>query len=199
MHFHQLIIALVKRLFADSIMSPARDLEMAETAHKNAHTDDKAAQRSVYCLLLVVACVLKPVRHCVISRHFPESRWKRSLIQSPVLTLNNYSLSCACLDFTGELLKTLSDYKGPIFSIKWNKKGNYLLSAGVDKVMYLPTRMCIVVTLLKIVKTATYKSYLLLCLQSNIVWDSNNWEVKQQFSFHQGNYMHFKAKTLQHW
>ncbi|RMX60907.1 hypothetical protein pdam_00003460, partial [Pocillopora damicornis] len=53
----------------------------------------------------------------------------------------------------GELVKTLGDYKGPIFSIKWNKKGNYLISAGVDK--------------------------------STFVWDSNNWEVKQQFSFHQ--------------
>lgn len=74
---------------------------------------------------------------------------------SPVLILDNYSLSCACLDLTGELLKTLSDYKGPIFSIKWNKKGNYLLSAGVDKVLYLPTSMYIVVTVQKIVKTAT--------------------------------------------
>lgn len=36
--------------------------------------------------------------------------------------------------FTGELVKTLCEHKGPIFSIKWNKKGNYLLSAGVDKV-----------------------------------------------------------------
>ncbi|KAK2557563.1 F-box-like/WD repeat-containing protein TBL1XR1 [Acropora cervicornis] len=53
----------------------------------------------------------------------------------------------------GELVRLLSDHKGPIFSIKWNKKGNYLLSAGVDK--------------------------------TAIVWDSNNWEVKQQFGFHQ--------------
>ena len=29
---------------------------------------------------------------------------------------------------------TLKEHKGPIFSIKWNKTGNYLLSAGVDKV-----------------------------------------------------------------
>ena len=47
-------------------------------------------------------------------------------------------MSCTGLVSTGELIKTLSDYKGPIFSIKWNKKGNYLLSAGVDKVQYLP-------------------------------------------------------------
>ena len=79
-----------------------------------------------------------------------------SLILVPGLTLDKYSLPCACLDLTGELLKTLSDYKGPIFSIKWNKKGNYLLSAGVDKVLYLPSIMCIVVTVLKIAKTAAY-------------------------------------------
>ena len=42
--------------------------------------------------------------------------------------------------FTGELVKTLGDYKGPIFSIKWNKKGNYLISAGVDKVKNLSIR-----------------------------------------------------------
>lgn len=40
----------------------------------------------------------------------------------------------SALSFPGELVKTLSDHKGPIFSIKWNKKGNYLLSAGIDKV-----------------------------------------------------------------
>lgn len=34
---------------------------------------------------------------------------------------------------SGQLITTLKEHKGPIFSIKWNKKGNYLLSAGVDK------------------------------------------------------------------
>ncbi|KAM7514392.1 hypothetical protein LguiA_003975 [Lonicera macranthoides] len=32
-----------------------------------------------------------------------------------------------------ELINTLTKHKGPIFSLKWNKKGDYLLSGSVDK------------------------------------------------------------------
>ena len=38
------------------------------------------------------------------------------------------------LCFSGRLVSTLGQHKGPIFALKWNKKGNYILSAGVDKV-----------------------------------------------------------------
>ncbi|UYV80652.1 TBL1XR1 [Cordylochernes scorpioides] len=33
----------------------------------------------------------------------------------------------------GVLLKSLGHMKGPIFALKWNKKGNYILSSGGDK------------------------------------------------------------------
>jgi transducin (beta)-like 1 len=33
----------------------------------------------------------------------------------------------------GRLISTLGQHKGPIFALKWNHKGNYILSAGVDK------------------------------------------------------------------
>ena len=39
----------------------------------------------------------------------------------------------------GRLASTLGQHKGPIFALKWNKKGNYILSAGVDKVIFLRT------------------------------------------------------------
>ncbi|KAL5961476.1 F-box-like/WD repeat-containing protein TBL1XR1 [Taenia solium] len=35
--------------------------------------------------------------------------------------------------FVGNLQKTLGQHKGPIFALKWNRKGNYILTAGVDK------------------------------------------------------------------
>lgn len=35
--------------------------------------------------------------------------------------------------FTGDLRSTLSKHKGPIFSLKWNKKGDYLLTGSCDK------------------------------------------------------------------
>lgn len=31
----------------------------------------------------------------------------------------------------GTLASTLGQHKGPIFALKWNKRGNYILSAGV--------------------------------------------------------------------
>eukprot|EP00188_Purpureofilum_apyrenoidigerum_P002220 Plantae.Rhodophyta-Purpureofilum_apyrenoidigerum.ctg2352.p1 GENE.Plantae.Rhodophyta-Purpureofilum_apyrenoidigerum.ctg2352~~Plantae.Rhodophyta-Purpureofilum_apyrenoidigerum.ctg2352.p1 ORF type:complete len:499 (+),score=65.89 Plantae.Rhodophyta-Purpureofilum_apyrenoidigerum.ctg2352:52-1548(+) len=34
---------------------------------------------------------------------------------------------------TGELLQTLNLHKGPIFSLKWNERGDFLLSSGIDK------------------------------------------------------------------
>ena len=44
----------------------------------------------------------------------------------------------SCTDFccylcSGELRSTLSKHKGPIFSLKWNKKGDYLLTGSCDK------------------------------------------------------------------
>lgn len=36
----------------------------------------------------------------------------------------------------GNLASTLGQHKGPIFALKWNKKGNSILSAGVDKVFH---------------------------------------------------------------
>ena len=36
-------------------------------------------------------------------------------------------------DTNGRQDKTLGQHKGPIFALKWNKTGNYILSAGVDR------------------------------------------------------------------
>lgn len=43
-------------------------------------------------------------------------------------------LSLFVCNVPGNLASTLGQHKGPIFALKWNKKGNYILSAGVDKV-----------------------------------------------------------------
>ena len=37
------------------------------------------------------------------------------------------------LAFLGELRSTLTKHKGPVFSLKWNKKGDYLLTGSCDK------------------------------------------------------------------
>lgn len=48
----------------------------------------------------------------------------------PFLKLTTYLLGAYWL---GELRSTLSKHKGPIFSLKWNKKGDYLLTGSCDK------------------------------------------------------------------
>lgn len=51
-----------------------------------------------------------------------------------------------CSLSTGNLASTLGQHKGPIFALKWNKKGNCILSAGVDKVQnYLIFLYCVCV------------------------------------------------------
>lgn len=45
------------------------------------------------------------------------------------------------LMFSGNLASTLGQHKGPIFALKWNKKGNFILSAGVDKVRHINSRI----------------------------------------------------------
>lgn len=44
----------------------------------------------------------------------------------------------------GRLASTLGQHKGPIFALKWNKEGNYILSAGVDKVSNLNALPCFI-------------------------------------------------------
>ncbi len=39
---------------------------------------------------------------------------------------------CLCAR-AGELKNTLNNHRGPIFSLKWNRKGDLLLSGSVDK------------------------------------------------------------------
>ena len=52
----------------------------------------------------------------------------------------------------GRLVSTLGQHKGPIFALKWNKKGNYILSAGVDKVRNFSSKsLCLLSVMLFIV------------------------------------------------
>jgi WD40 repeat protein len=41
--------------------------------------------------------------------------------------------SCGGYLWLGELKSTLSKHKGPIFSLKWNKRGDYILTGSCDQ------------------------------------------------------------------
>lgn len=50
-----------------------------------------------------------------------------------LLATGSYDGAARIWDKDGHLQKTLTKHQGPVFALKWNKKGNYLLSGGVDK------------------------------------------------------------------
>lgn len=57
--------------------------------------------------------------------------------EGTMLATGSYDGQARIWNPEGQLVTTLKEHKGPIFSIKWNKTGNYLLSAGVDKLSYV--------------------------------------------------------------
>ncbi|THD21946.1 F-box /WD repeat-containing protein ebi [Fasciola gigantica] len=59
----------------------------------------------------------------------------------------------------GRIAMTLGQHKGPIFALKWNRKGNYILTAGVDKASFMDQ-------------------------STTIIWESQTGRIAQQFAFH---------------
>ncbi|KAJ9540606.1 hypothetical protein OSB04_027112 [Centaurea solstitialis] len=53
--------------------------------------------------------------------------------EGTLLATGSYDGQARIWNTNGELKSTLSKHKGPIFSIKWNKKGDYLLTGSFDE------------------------------------------------------------------
>ncbi|KAB1200294.1 F-box-like/WD repeat-containing protein TBL1XR1, partial [Morella rubra] len=53
--------------------------------------------------------------------------------EGTLLATGSYDGQARIWTTNGELRSTLSKHKGPIFSLKWNKKGDYLLTGSCDK------------------------------------------------------------------
>ena len=68
----------------------------------------------------------------------------------------------------GRLEKTLGQHKGPIFALKWNKNGNYILSAGVDRYFWRGN-ICVLHNFVS---------------RTTIILDAATGQCKQQFAFH---------------
>ena len=55
------------------------------------------------------------------------------IISGNLLATGSYDGYARIWSTTGQKEKTLGQHKGPIFALKWNKTGNFILSAGVDR------------------------------------------------------------------
>ena len=85
----------------------------------------------------------------------------------------------------GNLEQTLGQHKGPIFALKWNKSGNYILSAGKRS----SNRFCKLSSISQISQQINnlnnvYKKFLTGVDRTTIIWDSKDGAAKQQFAFH---------------
>ncbi|KAE8749274.1 hypothetical protein FOCC_FOCC003981 [Frankliniella occidentalis] len=78
------------------------------------------------------------LRHCIQrgGTEVPSNKDVTSLdwnCDGTLLATGSYDGYARIWTTDGQLASTLGQHKGPIFALKWNKKGNYILSAGVDK------------------------------------------------------------------
>ncbi|OQR78546.1 F-box-like/WD repeat-containing protein TBL1XR1-like [Tropilaelaps mercedesae] len=78
------------------------------------------------------------LRHCIQrgGAEVPSNKDVTSLdwnSEGTLLATGSYDGFARIWTTEGRLASTLGQHKGPIFALKWNKKGNYILSAGVDK------------------------------------------------------------------
>ncbi|CAG9826222.1 unnamed protein product [Diabrotica balteata] len=78
------------------------------------------------------------LRHCIQKggTEVPSNKDVTSLdwnCDGSLLATGSYDGYARIWTSDGRLARTLGQHKGPIFALKWNKRGNYILSAGVDK------------------------------------------------------------------
>merc|ERR1719436_889444 len=78
------------------------------------------------------------LKHCIQmeGKEVPSNKDVTSLdwnCDGNLLATGSYDGYARIWSTTGTLEKTLGQHKGPIFALKWNKAGNYILSAGVDR------------------------------------------------------------------
>lgn len=78
------------------------------------------------------------LRHCIQrgGTEVPSNKDVTSLdwnCDGTLLATGSYDGYARIWTTDGRLASTLGQHKGPIFALKWNKRGNYILSAGVDR------------------------------------------------------------------
>ena len=91
----------------------------------------------IYLLRIIIFWYNFP--HCSIHFVFPLDQPDGNQVAT-----GSYDGIARIWSIEGELKASLVKHSGPVFALKWNSKGNYIATGGVDKVNNSSTCICIV-------------------------------------------------------
>lgn len=110
--------------------NPSRDLLASGSGDSTARIWDMSDNSTSPNQLVLRHCIQKGGTEVPSNKDVTSLDWN---FDGSLLATGSYDGYARIWTTDGQLASTLGQHKGPIFALKWNKKGNYILSAGVDK------------------------------------------------------------------
>lgn len=110
--------------------NPMRDLLASGSGDSTARIWDMSDNAASSQQLVLRHCINKGGAEVPSNKDVTSLDWN---CDGTYLATGSYDGYARIWTTEGRLANTLGQHKGPIFALKWNKRGNYILSAGVDK------------------------------------------------------------------
>lgn len=110
--------------------NPSTDLLASGSGDSTARIWDMSDSTSSPNQLVLRHCIQKGGAEVPSNKDVTSLDWN---CDGTLLATGSYDGYARIWTTDGRLASTLGQHKGPIFALKWNKRGNYILSAGVDK------------------------------------------------------------------
>ncbi|KAJ8870768.1 hypothetical protein PR048_027067, partial [Dryococelus australis] len=110
--------------------NPATDLLASGSGDSTARIWDMSDNSASPNQLVLRHCIQKGGTEVPSNKDVTSLDWN---CDGSLLATGSYDGYARIWTTDGRLASTLGQHKGPIFALKWNKRGNFILSAGVDK------------------------------------------------------------------
>lgn len=110
--------------------NPSRDLLASGSGDSTARIWDMSDNSTSPNQLVLRHCIQKGGTEVPSNKDVTSLDWN---FDGSLLATGSYDGYARIWTTDGQIASTLGQHKGPIFALKWNKRGNYILSAGVDK------------------------------------------------------------------
>lgn len=113
--------------------NPSRDLLASGSGDSTARIWDMSDNSTSPNQLVLRHCIQKGGTEVPSNKDVTSLDWN---FDGSLLATGSYDGYARIWTTDGQLASTLGQHKGPIFALKWKKRGNYILSAGVSQVLY---------------------------------------------------------------